>query len=94
MEFEPAPFDPDLPARVQSWVDQQARRWDLAQVLATRDLNYWAFLRDPDGHTLELSHGQEVGLTRERVRQIQVEALKRLRQIMETKGLTGDALFS
>ncbi len=26
-------------------------------------VGYWAFLRDPDGHTLELSHGQEVGLT-------------------------------
>ncbi len=23
----------------------------------------WAFLRDPDGHTLELSYGQEIGLT-------------------------------
>jgi catechol 2,3-dioxygenase-like lactoylglutathione lyase family enzyme len=29
-------------------------------------VGYWAFLRDPDGHTLELSHGQEVGLTVER----------------------------
>ena len=29
-------------------------------------VGYWAFLRDPDGHTLELSHGQEVGLTSER----------------------------
>jgi catechol 2,3-dioxygenase-like lactoylglutathione lyase family enzyme len=26
-------------------------------------VGYWAFLRDPDGHTLEISHGQEVGLT-------------------------------
>jgi catechol 2,3-dioxygenase-like lactoylglutathione lyase family enzyme len=26
-------------------------------------VGYWAFLRDPDGHTLEVSHGQEVGLT-------------------------------
>jgi catechol 2,3-dioxygenase-like lactoylglutathione lyase family enzyme len=26
-------------------------------------VGYWAFLADPDGHTLELSHGQEVGLT-------------------------------
>jgi catechol 2,3-dioxygenase-like lactoylglutathione lyase family enzyme len=26
-------------------------------------VGYWAFLRDPDGHTLELAHGQEVGLT-------------------------------
>ncbi len=46
VEFEPALLDRDLPGRVQGWVDQQARRWDLAQVLATRDLNYWAFLRD------------------------------------------------
>jgi catechol 2,3-dioxygenase-like lactoylglutathione lyase family enzyme len=26
-------------------------------------VGYWAFLRDPDGHTLEVSHGQEVALT-------------------------------
>lgn len=26
-------------------------------------VGYWAFLRDPDGHTLELSFGQEVALT-------------------------------
>lgn len=26
-------------------------------------LGYWALLGDPDGHTLELSFGQEVGLT-------------------------------
>ena len=26
-------------------------------------VGYWALLSDPDGHTLELSHGQEVGLT-------------------------------
>jgi len=25
-------------------------------------VGYWAFLSDPDGHTLELSYGQEVGL--------------------------------
>ena len=24
---------------------------------------YWAFLSDPDGHTLEIAHGQEVALT-------------------------------
>jgi catechol 2,3-dioxygenase-like lactoylglutathione lyase family enzyme len=29
-------------------------------------VGYWAFIRDPDGHTLEVSHGQEVGLTVER----------------------------
>lgn len=26
-------------------------------------VGYWAFLRDPDGHTLELSYGQEIGFT-------------------------------
>lgn len=26
-------------------------------------VGYWAFFRDPDGHTLELSYGQEVALT-------------------------------
>lgn len=25
-------------------------------------VGYWALLHDPDGHTLELSHGQEIGL--------------------------------
>ena len=31
-------------------------------------VGYWAFLTDPDGHTIELSHGQEVGLTVEQAR--------------------------
>ncbi len=26
-------------------------------------VGYWALISDPDGHTLEISHGQEVGLT-------------------------------
>jgi hypothetical protein len=29
-------------------------------------VGYWAFLRDPDGHTLEISYGQDVGLAVER----------------------------
>jgi catechol 2,3-dioxygenase-like lactoylglutathione lyase family enzyme len=32
-------------------------------------IGYWAFLRDPDGHTLELSYGQEIGLTVEQTSQ-------------------------
>ncbi len=31
-------------------------------------VGYWAFIRDPDGHTLEVSHGQDVGLTVEQAR--------------------------
>ena len=26
-------------------------------------VGYWGFVRDPDGHTLEVSHGQDVQLT-------------------------------
>lgn len=37
--------------------------------------------------------GDEIGLTRERVRQIQVEALRRLRRIMEKQGLSIDSVF-
>ncbi|RMF08141.1 MAG: VOC family protein [Alphaproteobacteria bacterium] len=29
-------------------------------------VGYWAFLHDPDGHVLELSYGQEVGLAVEK----------------------------
>jgi RNA polymerase nonessential primary-like sigma factor len=50
-------------------------------------------LRGYESSTLE-EVGREIGLTRERVRQIQVEALKRLRSIMEMQGLGGDSLFS
>ena len=38
--------------------------------------------------------GREIGLTRERVRQIQVEALRRLRDIMEHQGLNMESIFS
>jgi len=37
--------------------------------------------------------GVEIGLTRERVRQIQVEALKRLRDILSAQDLSIEALF-
>jgi RNA polymerase nonessential primary-like sigma factor len=37
--------------------------------------------------------GVEIGLTRERVRQIQVEALKRLRDILSQQDLSIEALF-
>lgn len=37
--------------------------------------------------------GEELGLTRERVRQIQMEALRRLRRILENQGYSGDMLL-
>jgi len=38
--------------------------------------------------------GVEIGVTRERVRQIQVEALAKLREIMEREGFSADAVFN
>ena len=37
--------------------------------------------------------GSEIGVTRERVRQIQIEALRRLREVLERDGYSIDALF-
>ena len=37
--------------------------------------------------------GNEIGVTRERVRQIQIDALRRLRHILESEGYSFDALF-
>ena len=37
--------------------------------------------------------GTEMGLTRERVRQIQLDALKTLRRMMESHGISGDAIL-
>ncbi len=49
-------------------------------------------LHGDEGCTLE-EVGQSIGLTRERVRQIQAQALKRLRTILEKNGFSSDALF-
>lgn len=50
-------------------------------------------LRGFEKSTLE-EIGKEINLTRERVRQIQIEALKTLRGLLEKQGLTQDDIFS
>ncbi|MGL6252037.1 MAG: sigma factor-like helix-turn-helix DNA-binding protein, partial [Billgrantia desiderata] len=50
-------------------------------------------LRGHEAATLE-EVGDEIGLTRERVRQIQVEALKKLRRVLEKQGLSMDNIFN
>ncbi len=50
-------------------------------------------LRGHEVATLE-EVGEEIGLTRERVRQIQVDGLRRLREMMEGQGLSSDAVFN
>lgn len=49
-------------------------------------------LRGHERTTLE-EVGRELGVTRERVRQIQIEALKRLRRILESRGFSVETLF-
>jgi RNA polymerase nonessential primary-like sigma factor len=49
-------------------------------------------LRGHDSGTLE-EVGEAVGLTRERVRQVQMEGLKRLRRSLESQGLDPRQLF-
>lgn len=78
--------DSDLNDSIDAWLGELTEKQ--REVLARR-----FGLRGHEISTLE-EVGREIGLTRERVRQIQVEALKRLRDIMEKQGLNGDALFS
>lgn len=47
--------------------------------------------RDPE--TLE-EVGENIGLTRERVRQVQIDALKRLKEILKDEGLDEDSVFN
>lgn len=76
----------DLHANLGKWLDQLSDKQ--AEVLSRR-----FGLRGYEMTTLE-DVGREIGLTRERVRQIQVEALRRLREIMEENGLSSEAVFS
>ncbi|VUD51893.1 RNA polymerase sigma factor RpoS [Thalassocella blandensis] len=77
--------DSDLSASLNSWLDELCEKQ--REVVARR-----FGLRGHETSTLE-EVGREIGLTRERVRQIQVEALRRLRDILEKQGLDATALF-
>ena len=77
--------DDDLKEIIDEWLSELSEKQ--REVLSRR-----FGLRGYEKATLE-EVGREIGLTRERVRQIQVEALKTLRQIMEERGLTSELLF-
>lgn len=77
--------DDDLKDSIDRWLDELS--------LKQREVVVRRFgLRGHEMNTLE-QVGHEIGLTRERVRQIQVEALNRLREILESQGLSKDSLF-
>ena len=77
--------DEDLHGLVQTWLsdlnDKQREVVERRFGLNNRDIS-----------TLE-EVGADIGVTRERVRQIQVEALKRLRVVLEKNGYSIDSLF-
>ncbi|MBV1877745.1 MAG: RNA polymerase sigma factor RpoS [Pseudomonadales bacterium] len=77
--------DSDLRANIDHWLTELSEKQ--REVISRR-----FGLRGYEMSTLE-EVGHEIGLTRERVRQIQVEALKRLRDTMEKQGLSADAIF-
>jgi len=77
--------DSDLNSSLNDWLDELSEKQ--REVVARR-----FGLRGHETSTLE-EVGKEIGLTRERVRQIQVEALRRLRDILEKQGLDAAALF-
>lgn len=71
---------------VDTWLDELD---DKQQEVIVRRFGLHGYQRS----TLE-EVGAELGVTRERVRQIQMDALKRLRRILESKGLSGDVLLT
>jgi RNA polymerase nonessential primary-like sigma factor len=74
-----------IAAFLGGWLDQLNEKQ--REVIARR-----YGLRGYESSTLE-EVAVEMGVTRERVRQIQMEALKRLREILETAGFTADSIF-
>jgi len=77
--------DHDLKSNIEKWLNMLTDKQ--REVLARR---FGLLHFEPQ--TLE-EVGNEIGLTRERVRQIQVEALRRLREILREQNLSMDALF-
>ena len=78
--------DEDMRINLDQWLDELPDKQ--REVLARR-----FGLRGHEVATLE-AVGEEIGLTRERVRQIQVEGLKRMRELLEGQGLSSETVFN
>jgi RNA polymerase nonessential primary-like sigma factor len=76
----------DLQEQIEEWMGELG---DRHREVLMRRFGLGAY---EDKATLE-EVGAAIGLTRERVRQIQVEGLKQLRLILERHGLSAEALF-
>jgi len=78
--------DNDIIQSVDTWLDELDEK---QREVIVRRFGLHGYQRS----TLE-QVGAELGVTRERVRQIQMDALRRLRQILESRGLSGDVLLT
>ena len=77
--------DDDVRANLDKWLNQLS---DKQREVVERRFGLHGY----DVSTLE-EVGNSIGVTRERVRQIQIEALKKLRDILEKEGFSVEALF-
>jgi RNA polymerase nonessential primary-like sigma factor len=77
--------DDDVRSNIGQWLEQLS---DKQREVVERRFG----LNGHDISTLE-EVGNTIGVTRERVRQIQIEALRKLREILEKEGFSGDALL-
>lgn len=75
----------DLSVSIEGWLDELTPK---QQEVIVRRFG----MKGHEVATLE-DVGREIGLTRERVRQIQVEALRRLRDILQNQGIDTASLF-
>jgi RNA polymerase nonessential primary-like sigma factor len=79
-------FDTSLKEQIFQWIGQLN---ELHQEILERRFGLGKY---HERQTLE-NIGQELNMTRERVRQIQIEALRQLRQLLEEHGLSFDIIF-
>ncbi len=77
--------DQDLHHLVEAWLAELDHK---QREVLVRRFGLHGFERS----TLE-QVGSEIGVTRERVRQIQMDALKRLRKLLESRGMKGDEVL-
>ncbi len=75
----------DVQAHIDTWLSQLTEK---QCAVVERRFGLHGF----EVSTLE-QIGNEIGVTRERVRQIQIEAIKRLRKILEKEGFSLDTLY-
>lgn len=76
----------DIQSHFDEWLDELAAK--------QREVVIRRFgLRGYESATLD-EVGRELGVTRERVRQIQLDGLRKLRRILETRGYTVETLFN